>query len=286
MEFKEYLKNRKIIIGMIHVPALPGTPENKLKPEEIIEKCLQEAKIYQKHGLRAVMIENMHDIPYTKRIGPEIITVMAIIGAEIKKIGLYCGIQILAAANKEAIAAAHSAGMDFIRAEGYVYAHVADEGYIESCAGDLLRYRKAINAEKILIFTDIKKKHSSHAITSDVNIAETAHSAEFFLSDGVIVTGIATGTEAELEEVKQVRKATKNPVLIGSGITDENLKNYWPYSDIFIVGSYIKVNGYWKNELDEKRIAKLMEEFERLSTKTQEEKCKSKQTKQSLEQGF
>ncbi len=263
--FKEYMKNRKIIIGMIHVPALPGTPENKLSSEEIIAKCIQEAEIYKKQGLTTLMIENMHDIPYTKSIGPEIITLMSIIGREIKKLGLYCGIQILAAANKEAIATAKASGMDFIRAEGFVYAHVADEGYIESCAGDLLRYRKSIGAEEVLIFTDIKKKHSSHAITSDVDIAETAHTAEFFLSDGVIVTGVSTGTEADSEEVKQVRKAVHIPVLIGSGITTENLNNYYDHADIFIVGSYIKKNGYWKNELDEERISKLMKEFERLN---------------------
>jgi len=263
--FKEYMKNRKIIIGMIHVPALPGTPENKLSTEEIISKCIYEAEIYKKQGLTTLMIENMHDIPYTKNIGPEIITLMSIIGREIKKLGLYCGIQILAAANKEAIATAKASGMDFIRAEGFVYAHVADEGYIESCAGDLLRYRKSIGAGEVLIFTDIKKKHSSHAITSDVDIAETAHTAEFFLSDGIIVTGVSTGTEADLEEVKQVRKAVHTPVLIGSGITTENLKNYYDNADIFIVGSYIKKNGYWKNELDEERISKLMKELERLN---------------------
>ncbi len=264
-KFKEYIKNNKIIIGMIHVPALPGTPENKLSSEEIIAKCICEAEIYKKYGLTTLMIENMHDIPYTKNIGPEIITLMSIIGREIKKLGLYCGIQILAAANKEAIATAKASGMDFIRAEGFVYAHVADEGYIESCAGDLLRYRKSISAENVLIFTDVKKKHSSHAITSDVSIAETAHTAEFFLSDGVIVTGVSTGTEADLEEVKQVKSTVHIPVLIGSGISTENLKNYYNHSDIFIVGSYLKKNGYWKNELDEERIASLMDELERLN---------------------
>ena len=52
-------------------------------------------------------------------------------------------------------------GLNFIRAEGFVYSHVADEGLINACAGDLLRYRRQINAEHIHIFTDIKKKHWS-----------------------------------------------------------------------------------------------------------------------------
>ncbi|MFA6023351.1 MAG: BtpA/SgcQ family protein [Candidatus Pacearchaeota archaeon] len=267
MEFKNYIKNKKVLVGMVHVRALPGTPENKLSSQEIIDKAIEEAKVFKKLGYGVVMIENMHDIPYTKQVGAEIPTLMALIGKEIKKLGLYCGIQILAGANKEALAAAKASDLDFIRAEGFVFAHVADEGYIESCAGDLLRYRKQINAENVLVFTDIKKKHSSHAITSDVNIAETAHTAEFFLSDGVIVTGVSTGTEADLEEVKQVKKAVHIPVLIGSGITDKNLKDYFPYADIFIVGSFIKKGGYWKNELDENNIKTLIKEFDRLNKK-------------------
>ncbi len=62
-------------------------------------------------------------------------------------------------ANKEGLAVAKAAGGNFIRAEGFVFSHVADEGWMDACAGDLLRYRKTIGAEDVLIFTDIKKKH-------------------------------------------------------------------------------------------------------------------------------
>lgn len=265
-KFKDYINGKKIIVGMIHVRALPGTPQCQLSPAQIIEKAMAEAEVYKKHGLNTVMIENMHDVPYTKVIGPEITAIMTAVGHEIKKLGLYCGIQILAGANKEALAVAHAANLDFIRAEGYVYAHVADEGYIESCAGELLRYRKAIGAEDIMVFTDIKKKHSSHSITADTSIEETAHTAEFFLADGVIVTGIATGTEASLDEVIEVRQAVKKLVLIGSGITDQNLKDYYQYADIFIVGSYIKKDGLWSNEIDESRVDKLMTAFKNLNS--------------------
>lgn len=48
-----------------------------------------------------------------------------------------------------------------MRAEGFVFGHVADEGIMESCAGELLRYRRTIDAEDILVFADIKKKHWS-----------------------------------------------------------------------------------------------------------------------------
>jgi len=196
---------KKPIIGMIHVDALPGTPNYNDNVKNIINKAKAEAAKYKNAGIDSIVIENMHDIPYLKRnVGPEITTLMSIIGYEVKNAtDLPCGIQILAGANKEAVAAAHSAGLDFVRAEGFVFGHVADEGIIESDAGELLRYRKQIGADDILIFTDVKKKHSSHSITSDVDVVESAKAAEFFLSDGVVVTGASTGTEANIEEVKK-----------------------------------------------------------------------------------
>ena len=148
----------KPVIGMIHVEALPGTPKYKGDVDNIINSAAKEAMIYKNSGIDAIAIENMHDIPYLKRnVGPEIISLMSIIGREVKKASqLPCGIQILAGANKDALAAAHSAGMDFIRSEGFVFAHIADEGVMESDAGELLRYREQIGPEDILIFTDTK----------------------------------------------------------------------------------------------------------------------------------
>lgn len=54
---------------------------------------------------------------------------------------------------------AKASGAEFIRAESFVFSHVADEGWMDSCAGDLLRYRKMIDAESVMVLTDIKKKH-------------------------------------------------------------------------------------------------------------------------------
>jgi len=248
------------IIGMIHVDALPGTPKNKISAKRIIDKAISEAELYHKNGIDALGIENMHDVPYLNRTaGPEITSIMSIIGYEIKsKTSLPVGIQILAGANKQALAAANSAGLDFIRAEGFVFGHLADEGYIDSDAAELLRYRKNIGAENILVFTDIKKKHSSHSISNDVSIEETAHAAEFFLSDGLIVTGVATGKEADLDEIKTVKNNVKLPVIIGSGVNNKNVEKYFQNSDAMIIGSYFKKNGNWKNGIDGSRVKSFM----------------------------
>jgi len=189
---------------------------------------------------------------------------MTAIARDVKReTSLPLGIQVLAGANREAVAVAHASGADFVRVEGFVYAHVADEGVIESCAGDLLRYRRAIGAEKVLIFADIKKKHSAHAITADVTIVETAKAAEFFLADGVIVTGPTTGEPASPEEVRDVAQAVRVPVLVGSGVTPANLARF-STAHGFIVGSSVKQGGVWCNPLDRDAVRALVRAFAEL----------------------
>ena len=252
---------------MIHLDALPGTPCCNFSNKQIIHKAITEAQIYSNAGIDAIMIENMHDVPYLKgKAGHEISTLMAIIAYEIKnKTGQPCGIQILAGANQAAIAAAHSAGADFIRAEGFVFGHLGDEGYFDSCAGDLLRYRKSIGAENIKIFTDIKKKHSSHAISSDISISETAKAAEFFLSDGLIITGTSTGEETNIDEVLSVKNAVNKPVIVGSGVTYDNVEKYVNSADALIIGSHFKEHGNWQERVSEKRVHKFIEKAKVLS---------------------
>src|ERR1041385_6018081 len=233
-------KNAKPVIAMIHVGALPGTPAGGLKLADIEAQALREAKIFRDAGVHGLMLENMHDTPYLRGgVGPEIVAAMAIIARAVKQASrLPCGIQILAGANREAMAVAHAAGLDFIRAEGFAFAHVADEGLIQSTAAKLLRYRKQIDAERVQVWADVKKKHSSHAITADIGIGATAEAVEFLRGDAVIVTGSVTGDAPQLGDIEDVRRACRLPVYLGSGVTAENLPTFYDAADGFIVGSY------------------------------------------------
>ncbi|XP_039311050.1 uncharacterized protein F13E9.13, mitochondrial isoform X6 [Solenopsis invicta] len=210
--FRKLFPQSCSVIGMVHVKALPGTPKYEGCSEKIVENATKEALIYADCSVDGILIENMHDVPYIKQkdISPEITTMMTRICTEIRKVtpqNIACGVQILAGCNKEAIAVAKAAGLQFIRAEGFVFSHVADEGFIDSNAGTLLRYRRQIDADNILVFVDVKKKHSSHIITSDVSLLETVKAAEFFLADGVILTGKATGEEANMRDLLASWKA-------------------------------------------------------------------------------
>ena len=241
----------RALIGMVHVGALPGTPAAHHPVERLVQLAVAEARVYREAGFTAIAIENMHDRPYLKGgVGPEVTAAMTAIGHEIKReTGLPLGVQVLAGANREAIAVAHACGAEFVRVEGFVYAHVADEGLFQAAAGELLRYRRAIGAERVRVFADLKKKHASHAITADVSLAETARAAEFFLADGVIVTGTATGEPTEASDLHDLRTASKLPVLVGSGLSSANLATY-AAADGFIVGSSLKQGGQWSQPLD------------------------------------
>ena len=248
------------VIGMIHVGALPGTPASARDLRELEVQALREAKIFCDAGVHGVLLENMHDTPYLRgRVGPEIVAAMTVIARAVKDATrLPCGVQLLAAANTEALAVALAAGLDFIRAEGFAFAHVADEGLIQSSAAELLRYRKAIGAERVQVWADVKKKHSSHAITADVGIGETAHAVEFMRGDAVIVTGAVTGDAPRPDEVREVKQATRLPVYLGSGVTAANVREFRAMADGFIVGSEFKVGGHWSGAVDAKRVRRFM----------------------------
>ena len=258
--------SQKPVIAMIHVEALPGAPASRWSVREIEDQALAEARIYRETGAHAIALENMHDLPYLRGgVGPEIVAAMAIVSQAVKEAsGLPCGIQILAGANIEAMAVAHAAGLDFIRAEGFVFAHIADEGFIQSSAAALLRYRKQIGAERVQVWADVKKKHSSHAITADIGIGATAETVEFMRGDAVIVTGSVTGDPPQAGDIAEVKQHCRLPVYLGSGVTADNLGGYYPAADGFIVGSHFKVDGHWANTVDPKRVERFMAVHTRL----------------------
>lgn len=248
------------VIGAVHVLPLPGAPGYKGNMPAIINAAVEDVRNYVAGGVDAVIIENMHDLPYMRgSVDPETTAAMAAVASAVReKCSLPIGIQILAGANLESLAVAVACDLNFLRVEGFVFAHIGDEGFHDSSAAQLMRKRAALKAENIQIFADIKKKHSAHAITSDVSIAETARAAEFFGADGVIVSGAATGLAADVDELRGVQAAVGCKVIVGSGITPENMHLYNKHCDAVIVGTSMKHDGNWRNAVDVERVKKLV----------------------------
>lgn len=245
------------LIGMIHLPALPGTPRSQCPVDQIAAHAAGEAKQLADAGFDAVLVENMHDAPYLLReVGPEITAaVTACVVAVRAAVRVPVGVQILAGANRAALAAAHAGGGAFMRAEGFIFSAVADEGLItEADAGALLRERRRIGAEGVLIAADIQKKHSSHALTHDLDLAAHARAAEFCGADAIVITGSETGRPTSMADLKAAQGATRLPLLVGSGATAESLPRLFECATAVIVGTALKRDGHWANPLDPARV--------------------------------
>lgn len=265
-------QNDRLLIGMIHVPALPGAPRSRLSVKAIAEHAAKEAATLRDAGFHAIIVENMHDVPYVHgEHGPEITACMTRAAMAIRAVApaLPLGVQVLSGGCREALAVALAAEdaatrvPTFIRCENFVFSHVGDEGLMPRAeAGPLLRYRRQMGAESVSVFCDIKKKHASHALTADISIGEMAKAAGFFGADGVIVTGAATGEPVNISELEEVRRTTTLPVLVGSGVGPETVREILQYADAVIVGSSLKRGGVWSNPLDPKRCRSMVKAFE------------------------
>jgi uncharacterized protein len=256
----------KFLGAMIALAPLPGSPRYRGSVDAILKSALSDLQHYMDAGADAIVLENSHDLPYIKPPLPaEAVDLVKRIAREVRqKFGGPIGVQLLEAANEAALEVAAEADLDFLRAEGYVFAHVGGAGIIEGCAGRLLRKRKELGCEQIKVFADVKKKHCSHALTGDLDITDEVKQAEFFLVDGIVVTGARTTEPPDLEGLRRVKEAAHVPVIIGSGMTPENIGKFYPVADGFIVGSTFREGGEFLGDLNPEALQRFAAAFQRL----------------------
>lgn len=107
---------------------------------------------------------------------------------------------------------------------------------------------------RVYNFTDIRKKHSSHAITADISLVDDGVAAQFFKTDACIITGKHTGESPSAGDVQEFKASLPDmPVVLGSGISAENVKDYRDFCDVMIVGTSVKKEGKWENVVCEER---------------------------------
>lgn len=247
---------RAAFIGMVHLQPLPGSPGWRGPMGALLDAAERDADALCEGGCDALLVENMGDLPYLKgAVGPETVAAMALAVERVARRGRPVGVQLLAGANTEALGVALAAGARFVRVEGFAYAHVADEGLIDACAGPLLRRRRALGAE-VAVWADVQKKHAAHAITGDLTLAELAHGAVFCGADAVIVTGRSTGAATAADDVKAAAGCGV-PVVVGSGVTPADAAALGAVADGLVVGSYLKEGGDWRAPVDVERVRRV-----------------------------
>jgi predicted TIM-barrel enzyme len=105
----------------------------------------------------------------------------------------------------------------------------------------------------VRIWADVQKKHAAHALTADLSLADLAEGNAFSGADALVVTGSSTGKPTSIDDVRSAR-AAELPVLVGSGVTPDNARELSTVASGLIVGSFLKRDGHWKNEVELERV--------------------------------
>lgn len=239
-------KKKPFIIGMIHLPPLPGSPKNTLSLNEIINYAVTEGGKLQGAGVDGVIVENLGDYPFFKDNIPSItIAAMSIIVNEIRKNFYFeaVGVNVLRNGCIDAFSIAHVTNSQFIRCNVLIGAYVTDQGIIEGRAAELLRLKRSLNSN-IEVFADIHVKHAYPLYNLPIELA-AQDLAERGGADAVIVSGSRSSIPPSIENVKKVKEGIKNlPIVIGSGISLENFKDFCKIADGLIIGEKdFKENG-------------------------------------------
>ena len=266
MSFLDDVRRSKhpVVIGMLHVPALPGSPGGGVAEVGAIrEHVLRDAGRLAEAGVDAMMIENFGDIPFFPgRVGAETVAYLTMLAFAVRtawpKIPL--GINVLRNDGMAAVAVAHATGAAFVRINVLCGARVTDQGVIQGIAQDVLRLRKTLGVGGVEILADVDVKHSAPlgpGRTIEVEVDDLVHRA---LADGLIVSGTGTGKATDPGKVAVVKAAAgKNvPVFVGSGASEVNLGELAVHADGFIVGTSLKEGGISTAPVETARVSRFV----------------------------
>jgi membrane complex biogenesis BtpA family protein len=263
MEFREIFP-KKPVLGMIHMPALPGAPKNKLGMKELVEFAQSEAAKLEAAGIDGAIVENVGDSPFFRtHVPPMTVAAMANIVKEVRDhTEMKVGVNMLRNACEEAMAVAYISGADFIRCNVVIGAYVTDQGIIQGCAAKLARLRMGLRRD-IVVLGDVHVKHAYPLF--NVPIEDAARDlAERGGVDAVLVSGSRSPVPPSFETLKAVRDAIRLPVLIGSGIGLANAREFYRRSDGVLLGETdFKVGGVWGGASDGRAYAKAVKDCRR-----------------------
>jgi membrane complex biogenesis BtpA family protein len=264
LRFRDIFGVAKPMIGVLHLPPLPGSPDFGGDVPAIKERAVREARVLADTGYDGLIVENFGDLPFLKySVGPETVAAMAVVAEAVKgAVDLPVGVNVLRNDYASALGVAAACGCEFIRVNVLVGAYVTPEGLIEGRPAEVLRLRQRVAPDK-LIFADVCVKHARPIAGTTID-DEAVDAVERGRADCVIVTGARTGGAVAAEDVRAVRtrldlEGLRVPVLVGSGVTASNAPEMFGLCDGIIVGSYIRRMGRAGGEIEPAKAAELAE---------------------------
>ena len=250
--------NEKEIIGMVHLKALPTAPNGGMSLGEIVDLALEDLQALEAGGITTAIVENMFDVPYAN--SPDLETVIALayaLGYLSQKTSVRLGVSLQATSGTEEMSIASICGADFVRAESFVEMRMNSAGIMRNMCADLMRKKRALRSD-VRVLADINVKHSNPIIQQSIH--ELIHEAIEAGADGIILTGLATGSAPSVVDAETYKKICGNTRLyIGSGVSTSNIKDLLKYADGVIVGSSIKKDGKVENPVDLDRVKALLD---------------------------
>lgn len=251
---------RKVVIGMVHLQALPGAPGYGGSMNAVIEAALADAAALEQGGVDGIMIENFFDAPFFKdHVPPE--TVAGMTGALAlvrRQTSLPLGVNVLRNDGIAALSIAAACDCQFVRINQLSWAMLADQGILEGRAAEIARHRKALGSHA-LIFTDVLTKHAVPLAPMEMQWV-ALDTWERGGANALVVSGMATGYATDLADVRAARAGAPDaPILIGSGVTGDSVADFLPYVDGVLVGTWTKVDGKVENPVDAARVRAVVE---------------------------
>lgn len=249
----------KPVIGMIHLPPLPGTAlyDDARGVAGIVESAKRDAEALQQGGIDAVMFGNEGDRPYRTHVGPETVaTVAAAVATVAPLLSVPFGVDVLWDP-MATLAVAKATGARFAR-EVFTGLFGGDLGLWNTAAGDLFQYRRAIDATAVRLLFTINAGFAAPVAPRPV--AAVARSVAFSsLPDALCVSGPITGSPAPLEELRAAKAAAgETPVFANTGVRRETVAEILAIADGCIVGTALKVDGVTWNPVDPARVRALI----------------------------
>ncbi len=240
-DFRKHFPGSKPIIGMIHLPPLPGYAESK-GIDRAIHHAMADLRVLEAGGVDGVLIENEYDQPHRVLATAETIAAMSRITRAVVRASksAVIGCEILLNDPKASLAVAKMAGASFIRTDYFVDRMTRPKyGEFDIDPEALLEYRSAIDAEDVMIFADIQVKYATMIEPRD--LSESARLACEKGADALVVTGDASGDAPTADHLREAGESGA-PVLIGSGLQPDNAGMLLAECDGAIVGTSLMKN--------------------------------------------
>lgn len=271
MDLKQIFKTANPIVGVVHLLPLPTAPRWGGNLKTVIDRAEQEAVALASGGVDGIIVENFFDAPFPKAgVDPAVVSAMSLVVQRLMHlVTLPIGINVLRNDAQSAMAIATCVQAQFIRVNVLTGVMATDQGLIEGQAHQLLRYRRELGSD-VKILADVLVKHARPLGSPNLTTA-VQETIERGLADGIILSGWATGSPPNLEDLELASAAANNtPVFIGSGASWENIPQLIQAADGVIVSSSLKRRGHIDQPIDPIRVSQFVEAMRRsLSLKEQ-----------------